>query len=118
MKSARDAVLMDGLDDWVEFYRVHWLVKQANPEAALSDIQDEALDTVRDLVGAGLYEIGNVERGDAGFVRWAVPLDEGIERVRSQYVDRYDEEGAWDYCAWLNLTDAGRKVAESVLPEA
>ncbi|QCH23317.1 hypothetical protein DSM43276_01574 [Mycobacteroides salmoniphilum] len=41
-----------------EFYCVHWLVKQANPDAALGDIQIEALDTVRDLVSAGLYESG------------------------------------------------------------
>lgn len=117
MNSARDEVLMDGLNDWVHFYRVHWLVKQANPDAALGDIQIEALGTVRDLVSAGLYEIGKVERG-VGFVPSAISLGEGIEEIRSQYVDHYGEHGTWDYCAWLNLTDQGERIAESLLPKA
>ncbi len=45
MNSARNEILIDGLDGWVEFYRVHWLVKQANPDAALGDIQIEARRT-------------------------------------------------------------------------
>ncbi|WP_078313826.1 hypothetical protein [Mycobacterium sp. D16Q16] len=117
MNSARNEILIDGLDDWVEFYRVHWLVKQANPDAALGDIQIEALDTVRDLVSAGLYEIGKVERG-VGFVPSTISLDGGIEEIRSQYVDHYGEEGTWDYCAWLNLTDQGKRIAEFLLSKA
>lgn len=116
MNSARNEVLMEGLDDWVEFYRVHWLVQQANPDAVLGDIQIGALDTVCDLVSAGLYEIGKVERG-VGFVPSTISLDEGIEEIRSQYVDDYGEQGTWDYCAWLNLTDQGEWIAESLLPE-
>ncbi|TDZ92061.1 hypothetical protein CCUG60885_04175 [Mycobacteroides salmoniphilum] len=59
------------------------------PGATLGDIQIEALDTVRAPVSAGLYEIGKVERG-VGFVLSTIPLDEGIEEIRSQYVDHYE----------------------------
>ncbi|TDZ79562.1 hypothetical protein DE4585_03308 [Mycobacteroides salmoniphilum] len=80
------------------------------------DIQIEALDTVRDPVSAGLYEIGKVERG-VGFVLSTIPLDEGIEEIRSQYVDHYDVQGAWDYDAWLDLADEGERVAQPLLSE-
>lgn len=90
MNSARNEALMDGLNDWVQFYRVHWLVKQANPDAALGDIQIEALDTVCDLVSAGLYEIGKVERG-VDFVPSAISLNEDIEEIRSQCIDHYGD---------------------------
>ncbi len=55
MNSARNDVLMDGLDDWVHFYRVHRLVYLANPDASVGELQVESLNTVADLVSAGLY---------------------------------------------------------------
>ncbi|AMU25522.1 Uncharacterised protein [Mycobacteroides abscessus] len=117
MNSARNNVLMDGLDDWVHFYRVHRLVYLANPDASVGELQAESLNTVADLVSAGLYQVGTVERG-AGFVPWDIPIDEALDRIRAEYVGHYDENGVWDYVAWLNLTDKGRQVAESLLPKA
>lgn len=40
------------------------------------------------------------------------------DRIRAEYVGHYDENGVWDYVAWLNRTDKGKQVAESLLPEA
>lgn len=118
MKDARGAVLMDGLDDWVQFYRVHRLVYLANPDATVADVQAEALKTVADLANAGLYQIGTVGLSDTGFVPWDIPLAEAIERIRAEYVGRFDENGVWDYVCWINLTDKGKQVAESLLPKA
>ncbi|SKN29024.1 Uncharacterised protein [Mycobacteroides abscessus subsp. bolletii] len=36
MNSARNEVLMDGLDDWVHSHRVHRLVHLADPDAPVS----------------------------------------------------------------------------------
>ncbi len=116
MNTVRNDLLMEGLDDWVEFYSVHWLVKQANPEAPIQEIQGEVLNVISDLVSSGLYQIGSVGRGDAGFIPWEIPLDQAIDRIRAEYVGHYEETGHWDYCAWLNLTDEGKKVAEALLP--
>ncbi|AMU66347.1 hypothetical protein [Mycobacteroides abscessus] len=115
MNSARNDVLMDGLEDWVHFYRVHRLVYLANPDASPAELQTESLNTVADLVAAGLYQVGTVERG-IGFVPWGIPIDEALDRIRAEYVGHYDENGVWDYVAWLNLTDEGQKVAKALLP--
>ncbi len=90
MNSARNDVLMDGLDDWVHFYRVHRLVYLANPDASVGELQAESLNIVADLVSAGLYQVGTVERG-AGFVPWDIPIDEALDRIRAEYVGHYDE---------------------------
>jgi len=38
MNDARDPILLDGLDDWVHFYRVHRLVYLANLDASVGEL--------------------------------------------------------------------------------
>lgn len=111
--TAREEVLLYGLVDWVPLERVHWYVARANAGASLSTIQNETIETIRSLANDGLFEIGEVD-SDSGFSAWAYPVDESIERIRAHYVVNFDDEDEWSFCCWLNLTEAGQRVADKL----
>jgi hypothetical protein len=46
-----------------------------------------------------------------------VGIDEAMERVRSLFVDQYDDPGAWVFAVWLKPTESGRRVAEALKAE-
>lgn len=109
--TARQRVLVDGLYDWIGFHRVHWRVTEANPQAALADIQAIARRIVREFVEDDLFEIGDLTGGGDTFAKWPWPLEESMVRVTAQYVDGYARD-TWDFCCWLNLTDKGTAAAK------
>lgn len=39
-------------------------------------------------------------------------------QFRAQCVDDHDEEGIWDYLAWVNVAGEGKQAAESLLSMA
>jgi hypothetical protein len=41
-------------------------------------------------------------------------LDEAMARVRSLFVDQYDDPGAWVFAVWLKATESGRRAAEAL----
>jgi hypothetical protein len=59
-----------------------------------------------------------VEDGLMEFDGWDdVGIDEAMERVRSLFVDRYDDPGGWVFAVWLKPTESGPRVAEALKAE-
>lgn len=112
--SAHDKVVLWGQIDWVELERIHYFVVQENPAAPLSVIQNTTLELIRSLVNEGLFVIGEVTGRINRFTPWDTPLAESLQRIRSRYVNRYDEKTVWAWCCWLDLTDEGNRVAEAL----
>jgi hypothetical protein len=111
--SAREEVLLRGLIDWVALERVHSRVARENSGEPLSVIQNKTLDLIRSLVSDGLFEVGDLRTGDGRFGAWDTSLDESIQRIREVYVNKFDDEPAWWFVCWLDLTEIGQQVAEA-----
>ena len=109
----REKVLVSALDDWVELGQVHSYVERANPGASLADIQAETLDLVRALADEGLFLIGDLTGAGGRFVAWETSVDESLQRIRSEYVERYDDKDRWPWYCWLDLTAEGDDVARA-----
>lgn len=105
---------MRGHIDWVAPERIHWYVARENPGESLSAIQDKTLDLIRSLVTDGLYQLGDLSGPGDRFAAWEIPLDEAIQRIRDVYVPKFDDEPAWWFGCWLDLTDEGQRAAEAI----
>ena len=69
-------------------------------------------DTVRSLLVDGLAVVGDIPgRNDPGFKPWPGSVDEVMARFITLFVDRYEDRIEWEYRIWINLTDAGERVA-------
>ena len=68
---------------------------------------------MRSLVDEGLVVIG--DRTEQGSIAWTLPVGDGLERIREQFVAELagEEPGNFDQ-PWLQLTDAGRQAAETI----
>jgi hypothetical protein len=107
-------VILWGLVDWVELERVHDFVAEENPGAPLSVLQDKTLDMIGSLVAEGLFVIGDLTAPDDRFAPWDTPLGDSLRRIRSEYVDRFDDKATWPWVCWLDLTDKGTTVAHEL----
>jgi hypothetical protein len=114
MKTARENILIEGLDDSVDLGGVHQYVAHENPSASLSDVQSKTLEIIRALVDDGLVELGSMSGEGGLFVTWDTTLDESMNEIRDVYVNHFDDRALWVWDCWLNLTAKGRQVAESV----
>jgi hypothetical protein len=39
-------------------------------------------------------------------------LPDSLRRIRSEYVDKYDDKDNWPWYCWLDLTAEGEQVAQ------
>jgi hypothetical protein len=114
MKTARENILIHGLIDWVSLAHVHSDVLQENRTAPPSEVQQKTLDTIRALVSDGLFELGDLSGEDGSFVAWNTQLDESMKRIYDLYVKHFDNNSLWIWECWLDLTEKGEKIAESI----
>jgi hypothetical protein len=114
MKTARENILIEGIDDWVSLSGVHSYVLQENRIAPPSEVQQKTLETIRALVSDGLVELGDLAGEGGSFVAWATPLDESMEEIYDVYVNHFDDKLNWTIYCWLNITGKGKQVAESI----
>jgi hypothetical protein len=112
--TAREEVLLLGLIDWVALERVHAHVAWENSGEPLSVIHEKVLDLIRSLVSDGLFEVGDLDTEDHRFGAWDNPLDESLQRIREVYTKEFDDESAWWFICWLDLTEKGLQVAETI----
>jgi hypothetical protein len=67
---------------------VDWKIKQDDPSASLSEVQDETLEIIRTLVDDGLFTLGAVRKHR--FVSSTRSLDRSMHRISRRYVGHYD----------------------------
>jgi hypothetical protein len=123
-EKVRHGLLLDALGDPLDLNAVDWHVRQQNPSATPSEVQDETLDVIRSLVSDGLFRLGGsvmlgahpagVATEGERFVAWDHPLDNSIRKISHVYVKHYDDPERWMYSAYLQLTEKGQQLAQSL----
>lgn len=123
-EKVRNGLLLDALGDPLDLNAVDWHVRQQNPSASPSEVQDETLEVIRSLVSDGLFRLGGakvlgehpggVATEGERFVPWNESLDHSIHKISHAYVKHYDDPERWMYSAYLQLTDKGRELARSI----
>lgn len=120
----RRGLLLEALGQPVDLNAVDWYVKQRNPSAAPSEVQNETLEVIRSLVNDGLARLGaqvmlgehlgGVATEGERFVAWDQPLERSMHKISHVYLKHYDDPERWMYAAWLQLTDKGQEFARSI----
>jgi hypothetical protein len=110
----RTEVLTSALYDWVPLAEVDSIIIDNHLAENISALQDLALRTIRSLVNDGLMEIGDLPSEGRKLITWDVPLDEALARISDRFVGHYGDIGMWAYAVWLDLTDAGERVAREL----
>ncbi|WP_157517116.1 hypothetical protein [Mycobacterium sp. MS1601] len=105
---------MLGLIDWVPLERVHQAVVDANPGRPIQEIQDATVALVSGLTGDGLCSIGDLTGENSRFVPWPITHEQAIQRLRDEYVNRFDDPDHWSWFCWLDLTDRGVAIAQPI----
>lgn len=121
MSTARDEVrnglLLDALGKPVDLNAVDWHVRQHNPSASPSEVQNETREVIRALVSDGLFTLGAVGEKDERFVAWRRSLDHSLDKIPHGYVRHYDDPEKWMFSAWMSLTEKGERLARSLEQE-
>jgi hypothetical protein len=107
-------VLVCGTIDWVELGQIHWGVKEVSSDMPIDVVKRRTLELIVELVRGGLVVVGSIDTGAHGFVAWACSVDEAVSRIRAVYVDRFDDESAWEWFCLLELTRRGTVLARSI----
>lgn len=123
-EKVRHGLLLDALGDPVDLNSIDWHVRQQNPSATPSQVQDETLEVIRSLVSDGLFTLGGEavigeQPGGAAsegerFVEWNRSLDHSLRKISHTYVKHYDDPERWMYAASMELTDKGERLARSL----
>ncbi|TRW86181.1 hypothetical protein FK535_06810 [Mycolicibacterium sp. 018/SC-01/001] len=113
MTTPRESLLLLGTYDWVALDHIHRETARHMPGSLIPQIQQAALELIREVVEQGLFEMGDVT-AERGFVRWLEPTDQAISRIEGFYIDAFDDTTVWPWCCWLNLTPHGEQIAHEL----
>jgi hypothetical protein len=123
-EKVRHGLLLDALGDPVDLNSIDWHVRQQNPSATPSEVQNETLEVIRSLVSDGLFRLGGevvlgehpggVATEGERFVGWNQSLDHSLRKISHAYVRHYDDPEKWMYSAFMELTDKGEQLARSL----
>jgi hypothetical protein len=108
----RDNLLLKGLGRPVALNAIDWKIKQQNPSASDTQVQQETLETIRTLVDDGLFRLGDVNK--FRFVASKRSLDRSLDKISHRYVGHYGDPKRWMFSAWMKLTDKGQRLALSL----
>lgn len=107
-------ILLRGNADWVYLAEVVWSIKSIEGEQEKDKMMERSLSVIRELLASGLADIGDVT--DGGFFEWNMPLDEAIDRVRTEWMALDHDLWPGDVC-WLANTPAGDRLAEKIFQQ-
>lgn len=109
----RHELLVSGLSDWMSLAEVQQIISHHQLADTDEDRQRLVLTTIGALLNDGLMDIGALPAEGEPFPAWK-PVDVALDRLKERFIDHYSDPTSWDYSIWLNLTEAGRSVAEAL----
>ncbi len=112
-EKARNGLLLDGLVKPVDLNAVDWHVRQQNPSASPTEVQNETLEIIRSLVNDGMFRLGAITEGHV-FVASDQPLEHSMQKISHVYVRHYGDPEEWIFSVWMELTDKGGQLARSL----
>jgi len=103
--------LLDDLDDEVwPMDHVELIIDHYKLAETAEERQVLALDVLRSLLREKLILVGDVVGGDPAYINpWPGTPEDILDRIRSLYVDHYDDAVKWDLSIWISLNDE-RKI--------
>jgi hypothetical protein len=110
--SLADQILMEGVDDWVEFWNIDSLVSAQLEGGQRTDRIAIAVAAVRSLLDQGLVRMGDVDAG-VGFIAWEGAPDEIARRIGSRWAALLRDPLPGDI-GWLENTERGDAVAKQL----
>jgi hypothetical protein len=111
-ESLDDALLYEGLDDWVALVMAVSIVQVEQGLPSEADAVPPMLDVLVRLMSEGLFEAGSADSD--GFHPWPASDTGHVARLQS-LTERGGSED-WGYSAWFRLTAKGKARAEAVVP--
>jgi hypothetical protein len=102
---------LDAIGNPVDLNIVDWHVRQQNPSASPSEVQNETLEVIRTLVSEEWFRLAHTEKGR--FVASKHSLDRSMKKISHDYVKYYDEPKRWMFAVSLELTDKGEQFARA-----
>jgi len=112
LRDCLDALLISGLDDWVQAAEVASIARTTGAATSEDAVRDLSLRLIRRLLDHGLMEVGTVTEQD-GFTRWSISFSEAMRRIESEWRARPEGPGLGEVC-WLNLTEKGQIQAQDL----
>jgi hypothetical protein len=107
----RTELLISALYDWVPLAEIDSRIIDNHITESLAAQQDFALQLIRSLVEDGLMEIGDLPDPGRKLITWDLPLDDALKRISDRFIGHYDDVAMWGFSVWLDLTEAGKRVA-------
>lgn len=115
MRRLTQRILREGLDDWVALGTVEHMVAAEQSLAEPEGLAEAVVAQVRELVEAGLVEVGQLSAGGVGFIAWHEPLEQVLNRIAEAFRLEPNDR---NWVCWLSNTPAGDRIAsESILGE-
>lgn len=90
----REALLLDGLADYIDLNAVDWNVRQHNPSASRPEAHNETLTVIRSLVSEGLVVLGAMSGEGGRWQAWDEPLEASLQKTYDDYVTRFGAAGS------------------------
>src|ERR1700761_8703312 len=118
LEKVRTELLLGALDGALPLTAVDSCVTQHKQGAPASEVQEATLKTIHSLVDEGLLVLGDMSGETGRLAPWSASLEESMRKVSDAYVVRYDDPDAWIWSAWLELTDKGKQVAQTLQRDA
>jgi hypothetical protein len=110
----RTEMLTSALYDWVPLGEIDSIIIDNHLTESLPAQQEMALQVIRSLVEDGLMVIGDLPDRGSRLIAWDLPLDEALTRISDRFIGHYDDMGRWAVSVWLDLTEAGERVAREL----
>lgn len=99
-----DAVLLAGLDDWIQAAEVASLAMEVGGTSTGSDIRRLSVAVIRAAALGGLMRVGDLT--EDGFVPWRHEPEAAVCAVEEAWLDLGRGPDLGEIC-WLDNTDAG-----------
>lgn len=110
-ESVRD-ILLWGCEDWVDLAFARQYVSDEIGQVPPAELRRQTIEIVGQLLEADLFVAGDLSA--SGFAPWPLDARGSVERIRQEWDDATVTMHTGDVC-WLQITDEGRALAQSLV---
>jgi len=111
LSEIQQAVLVEGLDDWVGLWTVAREVREGGGRAS-EVVRQQVVDLIRQLNEAGYVRVGH-PTSEGTFRAWKLSPAEAAERIGEEWSALGRDPDIGEIC-WLENTELGDEVARQV----
>jgi len=116
ISSTAEAILIQGLDDWVPLLTVEGTVEAMSPGVTGQSLVDRVTSVIRELLEGGFVLVGDVQPGkrpQGGFHAWTTTSEDALTSIG--HVLANTDQREWEFRCWLCNTALGDEVARAAM---